>query len=122
MTYSRAAQLLADEAITNLNYNATTVSAWFDYTCVPTPNKTSCKGAGRHQVHFDTNHTLTVKMKALREAGARGIAWWNTGSVDYNAADKQADTMWDAMSAFAGPHAPPLSLPAGQAATMIAGL
>lgn len=35
------------------------------------------------------------------------MAWWNTGSVDYGAADNQADAMWDAMSAFVGPHAPP---------------
>ena len=55
-------------------------------------------------------HDQTVS-QALRK-GARGVAWWNTGSVDYGAADKQADVMWDAMSAFAGPHAPPPPLPA----------
>lgn len=85
--------------------NETTASAWMDYTCVPVPNATedSCKGAGRHQVHFDTNHTLTLKLQALRKAGARGAAWWHTGSVDYSAPDHQAATFWDAMSAFAGP-------------------
>ena len=58
-----------------------------------------------------SEHDQTVS-QALRKAGARGVAWWNTGSVDYGAADKQADVMWDAMSAFAGPHAPPPPLPA----------
>ena len=116
---------------TGIKYNETTVSAWFDYDCVVVPNasKTACKGAGRHQasnsvlcspcanlvalrerlllcrrqVHFDNNHTLTLKLQALRKAGARGVAWWHTGSVDYAAADNQAATFWDAMSAFAGP-------------------
>jgi hypothetical protein len=112
------------------------------------------------KVHFDTNHTLTLKIQALRKAGARGVAWWNTGSVDYAATDHQAlaqarallsfftvvgchrlsfrrdlhsnraviavtfcqndrvaadhhqaDTMWDAMAALAGPRAPPPPLP-----------
>ena len=70
---------------TGLKYNLTTASAWFDYTCTPIPNATkgtTCKGAGRHQVHFDTNHSLGLKLKALRKAGARGVAWWNTGSVE----------------------------------------
>ena len=58
-------------------------------------------------MHLDTNHTLTLKLQALRAAGARGVAWWHTGSVDYGAADGQAEAMWDAMSAFAGPHAIP---------------
>ena len=65
----------------------------------------------RRQVHFDNNHTLTLKQQALRAAGARGVAWWNTGSVDYGTADHQAEVMWDAMSAFAGPRAAPAPLP-----------
>ena len=28
---------------------------------------TGCKGAGRHQVHFDNNHTLTLKMQVRFE-------------------------------------------------------
>ena len=110
MTYARAAQLLP-VSTTGLKHNSTTVSAWFDYTCTNTSTTAGCTGAGRHQVHFDTNHTLTLKMQALRKAGARGVAWWNTGSVDYSAADHQADAMWDAMSAFAGPRSPPPPLP-----------
>ena len=110
MSYARAAQLLP-VSTTGLMFNATTVSAWFDYLCTNTSTTTGCVGHGRHQVHFDTNHTLTLKMQALRERGARGVAWWNTGSVDYAAADNQAAVMWDAMSAFAGPRPPPLAPP-----------
>ena len=67
VSYARAALLLANST-TGLKYNMTTVSAWFDYQCVPGPNATAkdytgCKGAGRHQVHFDNNHTLTLKMQ-----------------------------------------------------------
>jgi hypothetical protein len=67
VSYARAALLLANST-TGLKYNMTTVSAWFDYHCVPGPNATAkdytgCKGAGRHQVHFDNNHTLTLKMQ-----------------------------------------------------------
>jgi hypothetical protein len=55
---------------------------------------------------------LDTVSQALRKVGVRGVAWWNTGSVDYGAADNQADAMWDAMSAFAGPRMPTLPLPA----------
>ena len=110
IAYSRAVKLL-NASTTGLMFNSTTVSAWFDYTCTNTSATTGCKGLGRHQVHFDTNHTLTLKQQALRAAGARGVAWWNTGSVDYGTADHQAEIMWDAMSAFAGPRAAPAPLP-----------
>ena len=76
MSYARAALLLANST-TGLKYNMTTVSAWFDYHCVPGPNATAedytgCKGAGRHQVHFDNNHTLTLKLQVrFAEASLR---------------------------------------------------
>lgn len=34
-----------------------------------------CEDASRHQVQFDTNHTLTLKLQATHKAGARGAAW-----------------------------------------------
>jgi hypothetical protein len=76
VSYARAALLLANST-TGLKYNMTTVSAWFDYHCVPGPNATAedytgCKGAGRHQVHFDNNHTLTLKLQVrFAEASLR---------------------------------------------------
>ena len=84
-------QLLRNST-TGLMYNHTTASAWFDYNCVPhnvTPPMKPCT-AGRHQVHIDTPGTIAIKLGALRAAGVRGVAWWNTGSVGYSTADHQA--------------------------------
>jgi hypothetical protein len=64
-----------------------------------------CAGPGRHQVHVDTPGTFAIKMAALKAAGVRGIAWWQTGSVAYGAKDHQAEEFWDALSVFAAPHA-----------------
>eukprot|EP01051_Picozoa_sp_SAG22_P011926 SAG22_NODE_1190_length_5206_cov_1.878990_8_plen_46_part_00 len=44
-------------------------------------------------------------MGALKAAGVRGVAWWNTGSVAYGSTDHQAEEFWDALGAFTTPHA-----------------
>ena len=85
ITYQAAAVYLRNST-TGLKYNHTTASAFFDYECdpaapVPLGGVKACAGAGRHQVHLDTPGTIAIKAAALRAAGVRGIAWWNTGSV-----------------------------------------
>jgi hypothetical protein len=108
LSYELAMQLLRNST-TGLMYNHSTASAWFDYTCIPhnvTKPAKPCT-AGRHQVHIDTPGTIAIKLGALRAAGVRGVAWWNTGSVGYNTADHQAEEMWDALEAFVAPHSKP---------------
>ena len=99
VSYELATHLLRNST-TGLIYNHTTASAWFDYNCFPhnvTPPMKPCT-AGRHQVHIDTPGTIAIKLGALRAAGVRGVAWWNTGSVGYSTADHQAGESSDLAS------------------------
>jgi hypothetical protein len=48
-------------------------------------------------------------MGKLRALGIKGVACWDTGSTDYNAADHMADNLWDAFAAFADPRKPDLN-------------
>ena len=54
---------------------------------------------------MDTQGSLMVKMASLRDAGLRGVAVWDSGSIDYAAEDHQGEAMWDAFLAFAAPRA-----------------
>lgn len=107
LQYEQAQALLdSDASISGLIYNHTTASVFFDYVC-PASNTTStgykCVGPGRHQVWYDSPGSLAVKMGYLRALGIRGVACWETGTVDYNASDHQAAAMWDSFAAFADP-------------------
>ena len=109
LQYEQAAALLESDArATSVAYERQTASAHFDYLC-PSSNVTSsgyaCEPPGRHQVWVDTQGSLMVKMASLRDAGLRGVAVWDSGSIDYAAEDHQGEAMWDAFLAFAAPRA-----------------
>ena len=92
INYGDALVLLRNgSAATGLMYDHATASAWFDYRD---------RAGRRHQVWIDTPATLAVKIAALRDAGVRGISFWDTGDVRYGTADGAADEMWDAIGTF----------------------
>jgi spore germination protein YaaH len=95
--YSEIASLLATPGTspTGVMFDARSSSAWADYTDPATKK--------RRQVWFDTPGTLAMKMAALRDAGVRGVGFWQSGCLDYSggpAATGQTREMWDAISVF----------------------
>jgi di-N-acetylchitobiase len=50
-----------------------------------------------YQVWFDNPATLTAKYAIAAKAGARGIAFWYAGCVDYNST-AQVEAMWGAIA------------------------
>ena len=94
--YSEIAELLANgSSPTGVMYDQKSASAWADYVH-PVTKK-------RSQVWFDTPGTLAIKMAELREAGVRGVSFWQSGCLNATAPDGQWDAMWDAITAFRGP-------------------
>jgi len=68
--------------------DAATVTVYTDYMVNGT----------RHQTWFDNPTTLAAKYEKARLLGARGIAMWTAGEVNYS--KPQGQDMWRAMSSF----------------------
>lgn len=57
-----------------------------------------------HQVWFDTPNSLSLKYKYAALMKLRGVAFWNTDTLDYDSDDagalKQVKEMWSALQSF----------------------
>jgi di-N-acetylchitobiase len=64
----------------------------------------SMDGASRHQLWFDDEVSLAAKYRACRAFGARGVAMWTAGSLEYgnegSAGYNRTATMWGALREF----------------------
>lgn len=80
---------------TGLLYNKTAESPYFTYRL---------ESGDYHQVWFDNPQSLTIKYSYAAEANLRGIAFWNTDTLDYKSnttsAVEQVTMMWNAIQAF----------------------
>ena len=90
----------SNSSLTPVTYDHATASCWFDYLDAAEPPT-------RHSVWFDTPTSLAVKYSAVRAAGLRGIALWETAAVEEGGpAPSYAGlgaAMWDTLAAFATP-------------------
>ena len=91
----------SNSSLTPVTYDRATASCWFDYLDAAEP-------PARHRVWFDTPTSLAVKYSAVRAAGLRGIAIWETAAVEEGGPLPSyaglGAAMWDTLAAFATPH------------------
>lgn len=88
---------LYPKSTTNVIYNQTTESLFFTY---------KSDSGGYHQVWFDSPQSLSVKYSYAARMKLRGVAFWNTDTLDYDSstsvAKQQIQEMWNAIQSFLG--------------------
>ena len=76
------------------NYDTTSVAVWFEFFDAT---------GGRYQQWYDDEVSLSIKYRACRALGTKGVAMWYAGSLEYGsepAGMNRTATMWAALREF----------------------